>query len=404
MLVVAATNTAQLLVLPACVTLASMQVSQSNSSLATGILITAVAAFVLWLITTIVGIFEFNRQCQSKNDIDELLGMTEALQSAETNEDTATVLMATSLQLMPKLGGALYVFNNSRDRLDLTRSWNLGAGHELPDHISSSNCWALKRGKVQINRATSTKLRCLHHTGSCAKLEVPMVARGAVYGLLIFTANDEPDVGRTFQAALGYAQAMADAMSLALSNIDLREKLRTQSLRDPLTGLFNRRYMEDALERYVGLAERSGSSTSLLMLDLDNFKRLNDEHGHAKGDAVLRDVAAQIVGVLRSSGVVCRYGGEEIVAILPDCTVEEAFQKAQGICTRISQLSDVHAAVISASIGVSCIPHIATTAVGLLATADSALYRAKAAGKNCVVIAKDDGGSSAKKIQLAVTS
>ena len=88
---------------------------------------------------------------------------------------------------------------------------------------------------------------------------------------------------------------MADAMSLALSNISLRDKLRTQSLRDPLTGLFNRRYMEDALERFISLGERSGNPTSVLMIDLDNFKRLNDEQGHAFGDAVLRDAAAQIV-------------------------------------------------------------------------------------------------------------
>ena len=362
----------------------------------------AALGILLWVMTTGVGAQQYSVQIRSKQDIDELLGMTEALQSAESYEDTATVLMSTSLELLPELGGALYVFNNSRDRLDLAGSWNMPTGYTPTDHLAPSNCWALKRGKLQINRAGSTKLRCTHHLADAATLEVPMIARGAVYGLLIFTTQDHPAVVEQFAKAIRDAQAMADAMSLALSNIALREKLRTQSLRDPLTGLFNRRYMEDTLERYVSLAERSGAPTSVLMLDLDNFKHLNDEYGHAKGDAVLRDVAAQVVGGLRPSDVVCRYGGEEIIAILPDCPLEDAALKAEAIRLRIEGLSEVHGAPVSASIGVSCIPETSSTIADLVAMADKALYAGKTDGKNRVVCAKRRSDGDGIKSRLAV--
>lgn len=360
----------------------------------------AVLSVVLWCCTTGVGATLYREQIHSKRDIDELLGMTEALQSAESYEDTASVLRATSSELLPRFGGALYVFNNSRDRMDLAGSWDMA--ETLPDFLSPSNCWTLKRGKIQINRPDSSKLCCAHHVGEDATLEVPMIARGAVYGLLMFQSRGDRSPHRTFAHATRSVQAMADAMSLALSNIALREKLRTQSLRDPLTGLYNRRYMEDALERYVSLAERNGAATSVLMIDLDSFKRLNDEHGHAKGDAVLRDVAAQLVGGLRPSDVVCRYGGEELLAILPDCSLDDAAMKAESLRLRVEGLSEVHGVPVTASFGVACIPETSSSIADLVATADAALYLAKSEGKNRVIRAKPRAGSSEAAPRLTV--
>jgi diguanylate cyclase (GGDEF)-like protein len=302
------------------------------------------------------------------------------------------VLMSTSLELLPDLGGALYVFNNSRDRLDLAGSWNTPPDYHLAETLAPSNCWTLKRGKPHVNRPASPKLRCAHHAGDAVTIEVPMIARGSVYGLLIFTADQHREAVSRCAKTLRLAEAMADAMSLALSNISLREKLRTQSLRDPLTGLYNRRYMEDALERYVSLAERSGAPTSVLMLDLDNFKKLNDSYGHAKGDAVLRDVAAQLIGGVRPSDVVCRYGGEELMIILPDCSIEDASIKAEALRLRVEALSEVHEAPISVSMGLASIPATSTSVADLIAMADSALYAAKQAGKNRVVCAERRAG------------
>ena len=176
-------------------------------------------------------------------------------------------------------------------------------------------------------------------------------------------------------------------MSLALSNIALREKLRNQALRDPLTGLYNRRYMEDSLDRYVRLAEREGRKVSVIMIDLDHFKRLNDEHVHATGDAVLREAAAAIVGALRETDVACRYGGEEMIVFLPDCSLEDAAVKAEQIRERIEALSGTHGAKVSASLGVSSVPSTSSNSADLVKSADTALYRAKHAGRNQVAIA-----------------
>ena len=333
--------------------------------------------------------------------VEELFAMTDMLQAAEDHEDAGAILEATALRLHPNFGGALYVFNNSRDRLDLAKEWNICEGFEPSETLLPSNCWTLKRGKPHINNPASQSLSCMHHIGSAATVEVPMIARGNVHGLLML-AIDHTDAVSELTSVQRIAQALADSMSLALSNIALREKLRTQSLRDPLTGLYNRRYMEDALERLVSLDERSGNSTSVLMIDLDNFKQLNDQSGHAKGDAVLRDVAAQLVAALRPSDVVSRYGGEELVVILPSCDLSGAAMKAEMLRARIEALSEAHNVPISASIGVATVSETTASPTDVIPMADQALYAAKKAGKNRVVCAERRAGPDGRHPRLAV--
>jgi diguanylate cyclase (GGDEF)-like protein len=336
---------------------------------------------------------------EAHEQVEELFAMTDMLQAAEDHVDAGAVLMATALKLLPQFGGALYVFNNSRDRLDLAKSWN-AEGFGPSDTLLPGNCWALKRGKPHINDPASGTLCCMHHIGAAATIEVPMMARGQVHGLMML-AVEADDAMQQLQAIRRLSRAMADSMSLALSNIALREKLRTQSLRDPLTGLYNRRYMEDALDRYVSLAERTGNSTAVVMIDLDNFKRLNDENGHAKGDAVLRDVAAQLIGGLRPSDVVARYGGEELMVILPGCSLEGAEMKAENLRARIEGLSEAHGVPISASFGIAAVPETSTSPADVVPMADAALYVAKQAGKNCIRLA-ERRASRDDQLRLAV--
>lgn len=317
---------------------------------------------------------------ETQGQIEELFSMTDTLQSADSNADAAQVLRATSRKLLPGCGVCLYVFNNSRDRLDLVDSWDLPESYHASEGLVPSNCWALKRGKDHLNNPLEESLCCSHYIGEVASIEVPMMARGQVFGLLILV--DRGGKCDNVDKARRIARALADSTSLALSNIALREQLRTQSLRDPMTGLYNRRYMEDTLDRFLALAQRQNQETSVLMIDLDNFKLLNDEHGHAKGDAVLKDVASQIVGALRPSDVVCRYGGEELLVILPDCGLDDAMMRAEQVRARIEALSDPHGALISASIGVAALPENAKSSSDLLSASDAALYEAKALGKN----------------------
>ncbi len=339
---------------------------------------------------------------QSAKQIEELFAMTDMLQAAEGHDDAGAVLMATAQRLLPDYGGALYVFNNSRDRLDLAKAWNTGEAFSPAEVLLPSNCWALKRGKPHINDPASNTLCCPHHTCQSATVEIPMMARGKVHGLLVLARSGDESFRRLMDIRrLG--RALADSMSLALSNIALREKLRTQSLRDPLTGLYNRRYMEDALDRYISLAERTGGATSVLMIDLDNFKQLNDVYGHAKGDAVLCDVAGQLVGALRPSDVVSRYGGEELLIILPNCDLADAALKAEMLRARIEALSEPHGHAISASFGIATVPETSTSPLDVIPMADAALYSAKQAGKNCVRTAERRAGRDDLQLRLAVS-
>jgi diguanylate cyclase (GGDEF)-like protein len=321
---------------------------------------------------------------QARRQIELLFVMTEMLQSALDRDDANEVLRTSALQLMPKLGGALYVFNNSRDRLDLSTTWQAGGEIVRPDHIAPSGCWALKRGKPHRNAAASGALHCMHAPAGRSSLEIPMAARGELYGLLELTAEGA-DGEHLLTEMQPIASALADAMSLALSSISLREKLRNQALRDPLTGLYNRRFMEEMLERMTHDAERRRAPLCAVMIDLDHFKKLNDQFGHAMGDAVLRQVATVIIAKLRATDIACRYGGEEIALLMPDCSLVQAIAKADQIRQAIAEISaDGQLPPVSCSAGAACIPETSSLAADLLAAADSALYVAKQHGRDRV--------------------
>lgn len=324
----------------------------------------------------------------------QLFQMADMLQSASGPLDANAVLKATTQRLLPGLSGALYVFNNSRDRLDRSTTFGPSAC-TAAEFIAPSQCWALKRGKAHVNDLQEGCLCCDHDLPTDkVVLEIPMTARGELLGLLQ-VGTKGADAVDVLEQHREIAVAIADGMSLALANIALREKLRSQALRDPLTGLYNRRYMEDSLQRLQRLAERENKSLSVLMIDLDHFKKLNDTHGHAMGDAVLRETSAAIQGALRESDIACRYGGEELIVILPDCALDDALAKAETIRANIQDLSGHHGTSVSASIGVSAMPERATSA-DLISSADAALYAAKKAGRNCVVAARSKAGAPAQ--------
>ncbi|QIK95888.1 GGDEF domain-containing protein [Sphingomonas sp. HDW15A] len=323
---------------------------------------------------------------QARVHIELLFKMTDMLQSALGHADANSVLRSTATSLMPGFGGALYIFNNSGDRLELSTSWDWPERAMPRETISPQDCWAIKRGKPHLNLIEQNALCCDHQQSELVTMEIPMMARGEIYGLLLIQ-RDGGEAAAELQETAVLATALADAMSLSLSNLALRERLRTQALRDALTGLYNRRYMEDALERYSDQASRTRSPLSIVMIDLDHFKKLNDEHGHAMGDVILAEAATAILGTIRPCDIACRYGGEELVVLLPDCSLEEATAKAELLRNRIERLSDRHGIPVSASLGVSTISETSKAKDGM-ADADRALYRAKQEGRNRVVPAE----------------
>jgi diguanylate cyclase (GGDEF)-like protein len=183
----------------------------------------------------------------------------------------------------------------------------------------------------------------------------------------------------------------AEQLGLGLVNLQLRESLREQALRDALTGLYNRRYLEERLAQELRRAYRTGTPLAVLLLDLDRFKQVNDVHGHAAGDDLLARFAGLLHDTVRAEDVVARYGGEEFTLVLPGAGAEEALMVAEKVRKRTRRLwidaGKRRVGEVSVSIGVASYPACGEVPEDLLAAADRALYRAKREGRNRVVVA-----------------
>lgn len=338
-------------------------------------------------------------------EIRSLLRMSDMLQACQTEQDIRRVVLHTAQEVLPGVPGALYVFNNSRDRLDCTAVWPEGTKLASADHFSPENCWALKRGRPH-RHGPGADIPCEHVAPGLAGLEIPMTARGEVYGVMQFGAAVSGLPGAP-EPQRDLAVALADGVSMALANLTLREKLRNQALRDSLTGLYNRRFLEEVSERFAGQADRRGSPVAVVMIDVDHFKQVNDRHGHATGDAVLRALAVLIQGDLRRGDVACRYGGEEIVLLMPDCDAENACRRMEEIRERVRALhqgTDTVLPRVTISAGVADMPAHGQTIAMVLKAADEALYTAKQAGRDRVQLArplKPEGVAEPPRLEIA---
>jgi len=182
-------------------------------------------------------------------------------------------------------------------------------------------------------------------------------------------------------------------VGLSITNIRLREALRTQSVRDALTGLYNRRYLEEVLERELRRASRAAQSLGILMIDLDHFKKFNDTYGHDAGDAVLREIAVSLTKGIRAEDFVCRFGGEEFVVILPTADLASSQARAERLRLKTKELTMLHQGrsmgMITISVGVAAFPEHGESPKELMAAADAALYEAKRGGRDQVVTAAE---------------
>jgi diguanylate cyclase (GGDEF)-like protein/PAS domain S-box-containing protein len=167
--------------------------------------------------------------------------------------------------------------------------------------------------------------------------------------------------------------------------------LREQSVRDHLTGLFNRRYMEETLERELIRASRQQLPVGLMMLDIDDFKRFNDNFGHAAGDAILRELGNLLIEHIRGEDVACRYGGDEFIIVLFDASRELTRKRAERLCKLIRQASlqfeGQPLEAVTISVGIAVFPEDGDTSKAILKAVDAALYRAKNSGRGQVAVA-----------------
>ena len=234
-------------------------------------------------------------------------------------------------------------------------------------------------------------LRCkhIHSTSEISEtLCIPMIAQGEALGLFYLSAETQDALPETKQQL---ARTVAEQVALALANLHLRETLQHQSIRDPLTGLFNRRYLEESLQQEISRAQRYQRSIGVIMMDVDHFKQFNDTYGHETGDHVLQTIGKLLKESVRGSDIACRYGGEEIVLVLSESTLPDTQARAESIREAISKLR-IHQNgkildTLTASFGVASFPQHGAIGSALVQAADAALYRAKAAGRNQVVAA-----------------
>ena len=236
-----------------------------------------------------------------------------------------------------------------------------------------------------------------HHSQAYGYVCLPMMVQTEILGILHLQVASRPlnqpaDIyEREVQSKQRLAVAVAGQIGLALGNLKLREVLRVQAIRDPLTGLFNRRYMEESLERELRRAVRNQQPLGVIMLDLDHFKEFNDSSGHEAGDAVLRELGNCIQTATRDYDLACRYGGEEFTIILLDASLDVAVTRAEKIRDTFKHLhvqhQNRHLPAGTLSLGVAGFPQHGSTTEAVLRAADAALYQAKHEGRDRVVVA-----------------
>lgn len=330
---------------------------------------------------------------------DLILQMMHRLQACQTQLELAEVVSLFAPQIFPQLAGQLFVMNESRTALSSFGSWL--QPHHAETSFPASACWAIRRGRPHVSDPAQNDISCQHLqgldvTGFC----VPLTAQGDMIGLLYFEERDETD-GTLAEASRLYLELIAENIGLAVANLQLRDRLTHLAVRDALTGLLNRRSLDDALARQGRSTD--GEALACLMIDIDHFKRFNDEFGHDAGDEVMRYVAQIITDTVGDRGKAYRFGGEEFAVLAPGLDEEAAVALAEKIRSAVMEAPLAYRGrilgSITASLGVAATAR-SYSGPALLILADKALLEAKARGRNLSVSALElDEGATQGKVR-----
>ncbi len=338
------------------------------------------------------------------NQVTLLSEMGSILQSCRTAEEAHRIISEYALRLFPSEVGALCILAPSRNLVETVAIW--GSGVERDRTFPPEDCWALRSGHPHCVEDPKSATFCRHvepNPATCY-LCVPLMAQGEALGILHLRSLDEAAHRqgeareRLKEAKKHLATTVAEQIALALANLKLSETLRMQSIRDPLTGLFNRRYMEESMDREIRRATRNQRDLGAILLDIDHFKRYNDTFGHEAGDALLRELGAFLQTQIRGEDIACRYGGEEFTLILPEASLEITQRRAEQLRQGVKKLKVQHKGqslgTITLSLGVSSLRHHGATGAEILRAADAALYRAKELGRDRVEVGEPVAGLS----------
>lgn len=327
-------------------------------------------------------------------DLARINEMNELLQSCLREEEIHRVFghMAQTLELGG--GGMLAMARGPGEDLRAVAAWGNTDG--MDTEFRADACWGIRRGQAYEPSLTQPRLYCTHYPADAGLLNLchPLVMHGENLGLITIRAGS--DIDKTAWLRIRQLSVtLGEALKLALSNIRLREALREQATRDPLTGLFNRRYLDETLPRELHACLRDDQPLALAILDIDHFKQYNDTWGHEAGDLVLIEVSRILSEHLRASDIACRYGGEELLAVMPRAELHEARERISRIANLVRN-AEVHIhdrplPAVTFSAGIAISPLHGENAETLLRAADQALYAAKQAGRDKVFSVEQAG-------------
>jgi len=337
-------------------------------------------------------LLQHNQEMQFINELNSYLQVCISL------EETHSIIEHYAKKIFAHYSGVLYLFDGNHSMVESAARW--GSAECLAQKvIAPDDCWALRQGKVHVVDGSADAILCNHINGSCGQGYVcaPVIAQGEMIGVLSVTLGPDRAGGdgrfltTSVESRTRLIAMAADNLAMALVSLKLREALRNRSVRDPLTKLFNRRYLEETLTRELSGAKRNGNSLSVIMIDIDHFKKYNDNHGHDAGDFVLVEIAELVASKLRAGDIACRFGGEELVLVMPGAPKQIAATRAEFLRDSIEKHEFVYRGRsllgVTVSAGIAEFPSSGDTPALLMKAADAALYRAKDAGRNRVVLA-----------------
>ena len=324
---------------------------------------------------------------ERNREIGLLRQMSSLLHGCLTAEEVYAIAAEFARQLFPAESGTIWALSAMQNLLEPVAYWGQFTTGERA--FTRDECWALRLGRVHWVEDPHSRLLCQHVSQPAVGnyICVPMMAQGEVVGVLHLQARPQEHLTEWKQRL---AVTAAEQIAQALANLRVRQALRQQALRDPLTALFNRRYLEESLERELRRAARKQRPFGVMMLDLDHFKGFNDKFGHPVGDAILGALGDFLQRRMRAEDIACRYGGEEFVLVLPEAPLEVTVQRADHLRQEVKKINVHHGQQLvgglTLSLGVAAFPEHASSPAGLLRIADLALYRAKSEGRDRVVV------------------
>ncbi|RJP51009.1 MAG: diguanylate cyclase [Anaerolineaceae bacterium] len=331
---------------------------------------------------------------QRNLEISLLNKMVASFQASLTTEEVYAIAEQACAQLFPEEAGTLFRLNPSQDICEPVVVWGISPAQNTLTAFLPNDCPVLQNGQAHLAEVGYPS-HCSHSVDglAAAHMCIPLIAHGKTVGVLSLQNEDKSDLHMTL-AKQQLALTVADTTALALANLNLSETLRQQAIRDPLTGLFNRRYLEETLEREVQRAQRNHQPVGIIMIDIDFFKAINDNYGHEAGDAALSELGSFLLAHIRREDIACRFGGEEFILILPGATLLTTRTRAELLQDGLKQLRIQHNGQLleglTLSFGVALYPDHGSTGMAVIRSADMALYRAKQTGRNRIEMGREE--------------